>query len=652
MRSNASVEDARSTRPSRKRYVPNSLLSSSATARAGQALNRALRAPARQITSANPLPRLACPYQELPASADVGQRMRALRERVEALITLHEQRKHIDAQIDELIRVIRVIGGIQNALTARPEKPIARPLPTVPATPPPPPKRVEPRTPAKPAAKPIAKSPAKPPRDPRLANLPAEAAFNAADNLMCTICDVAFATNRHDTDGRLRQTFGRHVKSRGHEEALATRAKAVILSDDESSSAASEESSEAEEEKKDRLTRLVNTFAFINTKSRGPAAEKSTRKMYGTAVRDILMCLPREMQTPKFYKNVAEIRQIVLDRALSPSQQKVRGAAMNSFIQGLKLPGEEGVMYEQLYNALMREATPKADVAQLLRKHVKQWVPYTQLVEVQQQRLAMFEEALEREPALKAAVESPDNDFNHDPIKPTDPETRAKVVDAFLTSMYILLPPVRVEEIILLYINPQDVQVEGEAPLDDVVREGATEDDAEDAEDAEEIKADEYRNWIDWTNHTFVRVKSKMSHLYGMTRFLLPLDLFRIMKAQAHLVGNSNQLLLPTRTGKRYTSQYGKRVAAAFGVRGLTVGTLRVIFSTTFSEIFMRNANLRQWVARIMGHSTAIHETQYAKRYDLEGRPLTKEFIFGEGVDPAKVPTPWLTTFAGTRTRL
>ncbi|KAJ4461794.1 hypothetical protein PAPYR_1940 [Paratrimastix pyriformis] len=403
---------------------------------------------------------------------------------------------------------------------------------------------------------------------------------------------------------------------------------------------------------KDRLTRLVNTFAFINTKSRGPAAEKSTRKMYGTAVRDILMRLPREMQTPKFYKNVAEIRQIVLDRALSPSQQKVRGAAMNSFIQGLKLPGEEGVMYEQLYNALMREATPKVDVAQLLRKHVKQWVPYTQLVEAQQQRLAMFEEALEREPALKAAVESPGNDFNHDPIKPADPETRAKVVDAFLTSMYVLLPPVRVEEIILLYINPQDVQVEGEAPLDDVVREGAAEDDAEDAEDAEEIKADEYRNWIDWTNHTFVRVKSKMSHLYGMTRFLLPLDLFRIMKAQAHLVGNSNQLLLPTKTGKRYTSQYGKRVAAAFGVRGLTVGTLRVIFSTTFSEIFMRNANLRQWVARIMGHSTAIHETQYAKRYDLEGRPLTKEFIFGEGVDPAKVPTPWLTTFAGTQTRL
>ena len=682
---------------------------------------RVVKAPPRQVPHAPVQPPVAqqpppqpAPYQELPATADVGQRMRALRERVERLVQLHEQRKHIDAQIDELIQVIRLIGGIHNALSCgrptvpmpmpmpmmppkpvvdvpmmpmpmmpipmpqpvieapatpapipappppAPEKPIERPLSTVPATPPPPPppKRVEPRTPAKQTAKPIAKTPAKAPRDPLLASLPAAAAFDENGNLMCTVCKRAFVTSRADSEGRLRQTFGRHVKSRGHKEKLAERSKPkiVILSDDdESSSAESEASSEAEEEKKDRLTRLVNTFTFLNTKSRGEVADDktgktpSTRQLYGTAVYRILDKLPREMQTPKFYKNVAQIRQIVLDRALSPSQQKVRGAAMNSLIQGLKLPGEDGVLYEQLYNELMREATPKVDVAQLLRKHVKQWVPYAQLVEAQQQRLAMFEEALEHEPALKAAVESPENNFNHDPITPTNPETRVKVVDAFLTSMYILLPPVRVEEIILLYINPQDVPIEGEAPLDDVVRD---ESDEGSEDGTEEVKVDEYRNWIDWANHVFVRVKSKMSHLYGKTTFLLPPPLFRIMKAQAHLVGNSNQLLLPTKNGKRYTSQYGKRVAVAFGVPGLTVGTLRVVFSTTFREIFMRNANLRQWVATIMGHSTAIHETQYVKRYDLEGRPLTTEFIFGKGVDPAKVPKPWLSTFMGAHSHL
>ncbi|KAJ4453438.1 hypothetical protein PAPYR_12068 [Paratrimastix pyriformis] len=56
---------------------------------------RVAKAPARQMPQVQinpPLPQqpapLPAPYQELPASADVGQRMRALRERVEALITL------------------------------------------------------------------------------------------------------------------------------------------------------------------------------------------------------------------------------------------------------------------------------------------------------------------------------------------------------------------------------------------------------------------------------------------------------------------------------------------------------------------------------------------------------------------------------------
>ncbi|KAJ4453030.1 hypothetical protein PAPYR_12626 [Paratrimastix pyriformis] len=660
---------------------------------------RAATGAARPATRprAPPQPRAPREYAPLPVmqppTRDVNQMLIALRERVDALINLHQQRKAIDAQIDELIRAIT---GIQLAIGHAAPMPMPMPMlplsmlpepekkvemPMMPMTMPmfmpqpmphrePSPERhssidtpvpdaayVIPRTPppsTQPPPLPTSQEPTRvqperaaktpivpPPRDPQLVRLglPQAAFFDEEGVLCCSVCKTSYATlTRQIGDGTLIQRFMRHTDSQTHQRNLKkSQTKQAILDDDNTSE--SDNESEGDEDMKHRLAEMVASFNLINTKSRD-AIGPTSAVTYGKSLVAILKKLPVRMQTPQFYENVDEVRRIVLSDKLTPATKKSYGAAINSYIQGLKLSGKEGMQYEKLYNTLMREATPQVDVAKLSQTQVDKWIPYERLVARQQQCFAIFNEALNSCEELKHAVDDPANNFDHDPLARGVERAplRKAVIDALLTSMYILLPPVRVEEMRRLYIRPQ--QVPGGKEPDEDTEESEEDDDAP-------HKGIDYHNWIRWDSQEFMRVKSKMSHLYGTTRILLPDKLFRIMKAQAHIIGNSNELLIPSPRGALYTAQFTARVAEAFGIPGLTVNEIRVIFSTTFSNTFLHNAQLSVWVAKVMGHSITIHTTQYIKRYMPNGEPITVDFVFGGG-DPERVPTPWLSAWAIT----
>ncbi|KAJ4453318.1 hypothetical protein PAPYR_12224 [Paratrimastix pyriformis] len=121
-------------------------------------------------------------------------------------------------------------------------------------------------------------------------------------------------------------------------------------------------------------------------------------------------------------------------------------------------------------------------------------------------------------------------------------------------------------------------------------------------------------NWIDWNKHLMVRNVYKTAGRYKTTEIALPTQLYELFRAQAHVTGNSTDILIPSPRGKRYTTQFGLLIESAFGLAGLNIDTIRLVFATTFGEEFRHNHDLSTEISRIMGHGTEMHESHYIKR--------------------------------------
>ncbi|KAJ4453598.1 hypothetical protein PAPYR_11901 [Paratrimastix pyriformis] len=78
-------------------------------------------------------------------------------------------------------------------------------------------------------------------------------------------------------------------------------------------------------------------------------------------------------------------------------------------------------------------------------------------------------------------------------------------------------------------------------------------------------------NWIDWNKHLMVRNVYKTAGA-------------RNRKFDRHSHTKS--------AGKRYTTQFGLLIESAFGLAGLNVDTIRLVFATTFGEEFRHNHDL------------------------------------------------------------
>ncbi|KAJ4455208.1 hypothetical protein PAPYR_9863 [Paratrimastix pyriformis] len=210
------------------------------------------------------------------------------------------------------------------------------------------------------------------------------------------------------------------------------------------------------------------------------------------------------------------------------------------------------------------------------------WVPFNILVDKQLRRLGEYHRLLElpENVALKNLMADPKNvTFAHKPPR-VDDRMKLATRYALITSLYIL-------------------------------------------------------NWIDWERHLLIRNAYKTSGRYGTTEIALPTELYDLFRAQAHVIGNSNEVLIPTpQEKKRYGSQFHLLVESAFDQQGLNVDTIRIVFSTTFGEVYRGNHDLSLEIARIMGHGTEMHEARYIKRnyIDEEGKVVD--------LPDAKLPIP------------
>ncbi|KAJ4452782.1 hypothetical protein PAPYR_12943 [Paratrimastix pyriformis] len=240
------------------------------------------------------------------------------------------------------------------------------------------------------------------------------------------------------------------------------------------------------------------------------------------------------------------------------------------------------------------------------------WVPFNILVDKQLRRLGEYHRLMElpENVALKNLMADPKNvTFAHKPPR-VDDRMKLATRYALITSLYILLPPLRAEEIILLNVT---------RPADGNLK----------------------VNWIDWERHLLIRNAYKTSGRYGTTEIALPTELYELFRAQAHVIGNSNEVLIPTpQEKKRYGSQFHLLVESAFDQQGLNVDTIRIVFSTTFGEVYRGNHDLSLEIARIMGHGTEMHEARYIKRnyIDEEGKVVDLPASFYEQNRPSSMP--------------
>ncbi|KAJ4457344.1 hypothetical protein PAPYR_7150 [Paratrimastix pyriformis] len=95
---------------------------------------------------------------------------------------------------------------------------------------------------------------------------------------------------------------------------------------------------------------------------------------------------------------------------------------------------------------------------------------------------------------------------------------------ALTTALYVLLPPLRDKDTFMLDKHP---------PADGSTR----------------------VNWIDWNKHLMVRNVYKTAGRYKTTEIALPTQLYELFRAQAHVTGNSTDILIP----KMHESHYIKR---------------------------------------------------------------------------------------------
>ncbi|KAJ4453117.1 hypothetical protein PAPYR_12522 [Paratrimastix pyriformis] len=361
-----------------------------------------------------------------------------------------------------------------------------------------------------------------------------------------------------------------------------------------------------------RIQKLVQEADLTSAPSGEPYAP-TTKAQYSAGLQRLYSRLPAELRTKTFFKSTDEVRKAIVAPDLTPSMRASIAAAVYGYINNINLPLATMRPYKQFYSRLLRELkSDGVSPSTLTAKQMARWVPFNILVDKQLRRLGEYHRLLElpENVALKNLMADPKNvTFAHKPPR-VDDRMKLATRYALITSLYILLPPLRAEEIILLNVT---------RPADGNLK----------------------VNWIDWERHLLIRNAYKTSGRYGTTEIALPTELYDLFRAQAHVIGNSNEVLIPTpQEKKRYGSQFHLLVESAFDQQGLNVDTIRIVFSTTFGEVYRGNHDLSLEIARIMGHGTEMHEARYIKRnyIDEEGKVVDLPASFYEQNRPSSMP--------------
>ncbi|KAJ4453883.1 hypothetical protein PAPYR_11521 [Paratrimastix pyriformis] len=295
--------------------------------------------------------------------------------------------------------------------------------------------------------------------------------------------------------------------------------------------------------------------------------------------------IAKEYRTKEFFKATDQVRAAIVAKDLSRSTQSSLAAAVNGWVQNFDGRVSEMRKYKEFYGRLLSELKDTGVApGTLTAKQMAHWVRYEELVRKQQETKQYQEELAKPVNApLKQLLDDPNNvDFDHAPPRIGDRMKNATKY-ALTTALYVLLPPLRDKDTFMLDKHP---------PADGSTR----------------------VNWIDWNKHLMVRNVYKTAGRYKTTEIALPTQLYELFRAQAHVTGNSTDILIPSPRGKRYTTQFGLLIESAFGLAGLNVDTIRLVFATTFGEEFRHNHDLSTEISRIMGHGTEMHEAHYIKR--------------------------------------
>ncbi|KAJ4454292.1 hypothetical protein PAPYR_11050 [Paratrimastix pyriformis] len=334
-----------------------------------------------------------------------------------------------------------------------------------------------------------------------------------------------------------------------------------------------------------QINKVVASAEIVAAPS-GIKYQDTTREMYLTNVRRVLSRLPKEYRTKEFFKATDQVRAAIVAKDLSRSTQSSLAAAVNGWVQNFDGRVSEMRKYKEFYGRLLSELKDTGVApGTLTAKQMAHWVRYEELVRKQQERLKQYQEELAKpvNAPLKQLLDDPNNvDFDHAPPRIGDRMKNATKY-ALTTALYVLLPPLRDKDTFMLDKHP---------PADGSTR----------------------VNWIDWNKHLMVRNVYKTAGRYKTTEIALPTQLYELFRAQAHVTGNSTDILIPSPRGKRYTTQFGLLIESAFGLAGLNIDTIRLVFATTFGEEFRHNHDLSTEISRIMGHGTEMHESHYIKR--------------------------------------
>ncbi|KAJ4453845.1 hypothetical protein PAPYR_11568 [Paratrimastix pyriformis] len=295
-----------------------------------------------------------------------------------------------------------------------------------------------------------------------------------------------------------------------------------------------------------QINKVVASAEIVAAPS-GIKYQDTTREMYLTNVRRVLSRLPKEYRTKEFFKATDQVRAAIVAKDLSRSTQSSLAAAVNGWVQNFDGRVSEMRKYKEFYGRLLSELKDTGVApGTLTAKQMAHWVRYEELVRKQQERLKQYQEELAKpvNAPLKQLLDDPNNvDFDHAPPRIGDRMKNATKY-ALTTALYVLLPPLRDKDTFMLDKHP---------PADGSTR----------------------VNWIDWNKHLMVRNVYKTAGRYKTTEIALPTQLYELFRAQAHVTGNSTDILIPK---------------------------------------FRHNHDLSTEISRIMGHGTEMHESHYIKR--------------------------------------